>query len=113
MGMRITTSFPAGGHPELKAKDQASRTRVEERPTRPPEPALDLDMRETLAQLEKLITKFNRRFQFTLDERINRIIVKVIDRETDKVIKEIPPREIQHLLAGLQEMVGMLVDEEI
>ena len=112
MGMKIAASFPAGGHPDLKALDQKTKVRAE-RPQKAPEPTIDLDIRETLAKLEKLVTRFNRRFQFTMDQQINRIVIKVIDRETDKVIKEIPPREIQHLLAGLQEMVGMLVDEEI
>ena len=111
MGMKIAASFPAGGHPDLRTQDQV---RAQRRPTKKaPEPTIDFDIRETLANLEKLITRFNRRFQFRVDQNINRIIVKIIDRETDKVIKEIPPREIQHLLAGLQEMVGLLVDEEM
>lgn len=72
-----------------------------------------LQIRETMDSLEKLITRFNRRFEFVLDEQINRIVVKVIDRDTDKVIKEIPPAEIQHLIARLRETMGLLVDEEI
>ena len=113
MGMKIAASFPAGGHIDVPAQDQKTKVSSERSIKTAPEPTIDLDIRDTLANLEKLITRFNRRFQFTLDEQINRIVIKVIDRETDKVIKEIPPREIQHLLAGLQEMVGVLVDEEI
>jgi flagellar protein FlaG len=39
-------------------------------------------------------------------------VVKVIDTRTDKVIKEIPPEQLLHLAAKIQEMVGLLVDEE-
>ena len=113
MGMKIATSFPTGGHPDPQAIDQKAKVRTRGSTKKAPQPTLDLDIRETLANLEKLVTRFNRRFQFSLDERINRIVIKVIDRNTDKVIREIPPREIQHLLAGLQEMVGVLVDEKI
>lgn len=38
------------------------------------------------------------------------LIVKVIDRETDEVIREIPPEELQQLTKNLQKMQGNLVD---
>lgn len=55
---------------------------------------------------------FNKRLDFRVDEATNRIVVKVIDTRTDKVIKEIPPEQLLHLAAKIQEMVGLLVDEE-
>ena len=55
---------------------------------------------------------FNKRLDFRIDEATNRIVVKVIDTRTDKVIKEIPPEQLLHLAAKIQEMVGLLVDEE-
>ena len=78
-----------------------------------PDLPVDIDIRETLENLEKLISQFNRRYKFVVDDSIDRIVVKVIDKETDKVIKEIPPVEIQHLLARLREMMGLLVNEKI
>lgn len=38
------------------------------------------------------------------------LIVKVIDRETDEVIREIPPEELQQLTKKLQKLQGNLVD---
>lgn len=38
------------------------------------------------------------------------LIVKVIDRETDEVIREIPPEELQELTKNLKKMQGNLVD---
>jgi uncharacterized FlaG/YvyC family protein len=55
---------------------------------------------------------FNKRLDFRVDEETNRIVVKVIDTRTDKVIKEIPPEQLLHLAAKIQEMIGLLVDEE-
>ena len=40
-------------------------------------------------------------------------IIKVVDADTDKVIKEIPAEEIQHLIARIKETIGLLVDEKI
>lgn len=55
---------------------------------------------------------FKRRLDFKIDEATNRIMIKVIDTETNKVVKEIPPEQLIRLAAKIQEMVGLLVDEE-
>ena len=56
---------------------------------------------------------FNKRLQFSINKEINRIVVKVIDGSTDKIIREIPPDEIQRLIAHIKEAIGVLVDERI
>jgi flagellar protein FlaG len=63
--------------------------------------------------LEKTFLAFNRRVRLSVNEEINQIIIKVVDSQTDKVIKEIPAEEIQHLIARIKETIGLLVDEKI
>ena len=46
-------------------------------------------------------------------ERMQGIVIKVIDANTDKVIREIPSEEIQRLQARIRETVGLLFDETI
>jgi flagellar protein FlaG len=69
-------------------------------------------LNDAIDKLKKAGDIFNRRLEFKVDEDTHRIMVKVIDTETDKVIKEIPPEQIIELAAKIQEMVGLLVDEE-
>jgi flagellar protein FlaG len=69
------------------------------------------DLKANLITLEKTYLAFNRRLKFTMNEEIHRVVVKVIDAETDKVIKEIPPQEIQDLVARIQKAIGVLVNE--
>jgi flagellar protein FlaG len=40
-------------------------------------------------------------------------LVKVIDPETDKVIKTLPPKELQRLHHKIKEAMGILFDEEV
>jgi flagellar protein FlaG len=63
--------------------------------------------------LEKTFLAFNRRVELSVNDDINQVIIKVVDAETDKVIKEIPAEEIQHLIARIKETIGLLVDEKI
>ena len=65
------------------------------------------------ADLEQVSLAFNKKLQFVVDHRSNEVIVKVIDRETDKVIKELPPEELQHLHSRLKETIGFLFAERV
>ena len=65
-----------------------------------------------LDKLKSAAFIFNKRLDFEIHEATHRIMVKVIDQDTDKVIKEIPPKQILDLAAKLQEMIGILLDED-
>jgi flagellar protein FlaG len=56
---------------------------------------------------------YNRRLKFSVNQELNKVIVKVIDGSTDEVIKEIPPEEIQRLQARIRDAIGLLFDEKI
>ncbi|WP_455383387.1 flagellar protein FlaG [Salinispira pacifica] len=68
---------------------------------------------KVLSDLQRVTQAFNRRLQFSVDRDINRVIVKVIDADTDKVIRELPPKEIQELYRRIREAVGLLFDHKI
>lgn len=48
---------------------------------------------------------------FSIHEKTNKIIVKVINKESGEIIREIPPEKTLDLLASLWEMAGILIDE--
>jgi len=65
------------------------------------------------SDLEKISLVFNRKLQFVIDQASHDIIVKVIDKDTDKVIKVLPPEELQQLHNDVKEMIGFLFDERV
>jgi uncharacterized FlaG/YvyC family protein len=71
------------------------------------------DLAKLIEALEKGIQQFNRRLKFDINKEINCIVVKVIDKDTDKIIREIPPAEIQNLILKIREAIGLLFDIEI
>jgi flagellar protein FlaG len=66
-----------------------------------------------VADLEQIGLVFNRKLKFVVDNNSRDVIVKVIDRETDKVVKELPPEELQRLHSDLRETIGFLFDERV
>lgn len=49
--------------------------------------------------------------EFSYHEATKRVTIKVIDKETDEIIREIPPEESLEVLEKIWEMAGLLVDE--
>lgn len=83
-----------------------------------PNPSLErsIDSEEVQRMLREIVNfgdTFNRRLKFSVNRELNQVVVKVIDRETDKVIKEIPHEGLQRLHMRLKEAMGLLFDEEI
>jgi flagellar protein FlaG len=62
---------------------------------------------------ERFTVLFNTKLKFYVDPESQEVIVKVIDSETDKVIKVLPPEELQRLHARLKEAMGFLFDEQV
>lgn len=69
-------------------------------------------------QLIKAIEKANKALrgkyttlEFSIHEQTKQIMVKVIDKETGDLIREIPPEKTLDMMAKLMEVAGILVDE--
>jgi flagellar protein FlaG len=67
----------------------------------------------TAADLEQISLAFNKKLKFVVDHESHEVIVKVIDAETDKVIKVLPPEEMQRLHRKIKETIGFLFDERV
>lgn len=53
----------------------------------------------------------NTRFEFSIHEETKAIMVKVIDEDTQELIREIPPERILDLVAKMWELAGIILDE--
>ncbi len=49
---------------------------------------------------------------FGIHEATNRVMIKIIDKDTKEVIKELPPEKTLDMIAKVWEIAGILVDEK-
>ncbi|RDU21900.1 flagellar protein FlaG [Anaerosacchariphilus polymeriproducens] len=68
-------------------------------------------------QLKKAVENINRKMDnseaiFGIHDETNRIIIKIVDKETKEVIKELPPEKTLDMIAKAWELAGLLVDEK-
>lgn len=66
---------------------------------------------DIIERANKAIQGINTTFEFSIHEKTHQIMVKVINRETNEVIREIPPEKILDMVAKMWEMAGIFVDE--
>ena len=68
------------------------------------------ELDEAVKKLNDTATAFNIKLNFSVDERTDRLVVKVIEKDTEKVIREIPPEQVLNMVAQIQNMIGIFVD---
>ncbi|AEF80460.1 putative flagellin FlaG [Leadbettera azotonutricia ZAS-9] len=72
-----------------------------------------IDIKAATQDLEHISLAFNKKLKFVVDHESQEVIVKVIDSQTDKVIKVLPPEELQRLHDRIKETIGFLFDERV
>ena len=62
--------------------------------------------------VEKYIKPFNNRLEFNVDEDVGRIVVKVVDKETDEVLLQVPSEEMLAIAKALDNIKGLFVKQQ-
>ena len=69
-------------------------------------------------QIKKAVDEINKKVQnseaiFGIHDATNRVTIKIIDKDTKKVLKEDPPEKTLDMIAKVWEVAGLLVDQKL
>ena len=69
---------------------------------------------ETARQAAQTYNKLteNTKAVFGVNEATNRVTIKIVDKDTDEIIKEFPAEKTLDMIARVWEMAGIMVDEK-
>ena len=70
-------------------------------------------LKKAIAEMNTKINNSNEEAVFGVHEDTNRIMIKIMDKDTKEVIKEFPPEKTLDMIAKIWEMAGILVDEKL
>lgn len=68
-------------------------------------------------QLKRAVEQLNKNMVahseavFGIHEGTNRVTIKIVDKDTKEVLRELPPEKTLDMIAKVWEMAGILVDE--
>ncbi|WHH61507.1 flagellar protein FlaG [Petroclostridium sp. X23] len=65
---------------------------------------------DAIEKANKAVQGINTSFEFSIHEKTREIMIKVLNKETKEVIREIPPEKTLDMVAKLWEMAGIIVD---
>ncbi len=91
---------------ELPDGRQQTAVRKDKETTQEAEPIEDV-----VSDLNDLVRNLQRELRFSVDTNSGDTIIKVVDRETDEVVRQIPSKEIVALRQRLEESSGGFFDD--
>jgi len=71
------------------------------------------EIHKDLAMINEQLKSLNSSIQFSVDDKANEVIVRIVDRDTGEVIRQIPPESIVRLRESLKEMSGLFVEKKV
>ncbi len=71
------------------------------------------EVKQIVGQIQSQLDSMNISLQYSVyGDKDDKVAVKVVDRDTGKVIREIPSKEMQALQIKMRELVGMIFDHK-
>jgi len=67
---------------------------------------------KAIIQAREFTQNLSRKLSFSYDDRIEKVIVRVMEGTSDKVIRQIPPEEMIRLSLKMDELMGMLINQD-
>lgn len=101
-----TSTFPKTRKTDTPAPGVADTTGVIR-------PADRKQLDEAVAALNKFIKPLNSAIEFSIDEDSGRTLVKVVDTETNDVLRQFPSKEALAISQSLDKFSGLLVREQV
>ncbi len=68
------------------------------------------DVKKTVEELSHYVEKFSTHISFSIDPERDEPMIIVKDKESGKVIRQIPPKEVVELRKRMEEIAGIIFD---
>ncbi|PRR82837.1 flagellar protein FlaG [Clostridium vincentii] len=75
------------------------------------EPYTEKDLQKAVNKLNNFLKDESTHAEYSVHDKFNIILIKIIDDKTKEVIMEVPPRKILDMVAKMCELVGIVFDK--
>ena len=99
---------PAGPEPDSSAQVPEKKKESESSESRQAKELL-----QRVNQLNAEIAHADVALKIRIDHETGKNLIKVVDRKTGEVLREIPPEEVVRLEARIEKMIGIFLDRSI
>ncbi|MEK6576149.1 MAG: flagellar protein FlaG [Nitrospirota bacterium] len=72
---------------------------------------LKTPVKEVVERLNTIEDFHDRGIRFSVDEETEKVVIKIVDSNTNEVIRQIPPEEVLNMIRHLDEFQGLLINK--
>lgn len=76
-------------------------------------PPVSVQAEQLATGLTESMNFLSRDIEYSVDQDTNRLVIKVIDRHTGAVIRELPPEEMLELMKKMEDLQGVIFRGEV
>ncbi|MGC8869358.1 MAG: flagellar protein FlaG [Sulfurihydrogenibium sp.] len=71
------------------------------------------ELKKLIEELQNKISYLNKSLKIEIDRDINELIIKIIEVDTNRVIRQIPPDYMINIIKDINKMLGALFNKKI
>lgn len=71
------------------------------------------ELKKVIEELQRRISYLNKSLKIELNDEIKEPVVKIIDINTNQIIRQIPPDYIINIIKNINKILGALVNEKV
>ena len=70
------------------------------------------ELEQVVSQIQDSVNKIDPQVKFSVEQDLNRVVVKVVERDSGELIRQFPPEEVLRVQRFFEEQSGILLKEE-
>jgi len=71
------------------------------------------ELKKLVEDLQKKFDLFSKYLKIEIDHDLDIPVVKIIDKQTNQVVRQIPPEYLLKLMKNIDQMLGILVNQKV
>lgn len=116
----VNTSLPAQARPEVRVMANEARLAEPSKTGLSPaqtvqaaeKPAGQEQLKAAVKSVQEYIEPFNNNLEFSVNDQNNQVVIKVVDKATKEVIRQIPSEEMIAMAKALDSIKGLFVKQQ-
>lgn len=68
------------------------------------------EVQKVVRELNSALQPFNTELSFTVDKETDSTVIKIVDSETQEVVRQIPAEEQLRIASRIRKLLGLLID---
>lgn len=104
---------PQGSVPHPVTPPQLPAVTAQSPSSQPQQPVADrAQVEEAVAKVKRQVQQVSNNLDFAVDDSTGKVLVRITDRETGELIRQIPSEELLDIARSLDRLQGLLLRQE-